>query len=122
MHSFSGTIFFIVWSSFKSAAAEAAPEAPQVNPAVERLEQIERELPFKTAARNEIRKSVRELRERRKDPRTSVLPDGMHIAVGAMTMLCPHATLEASQRKADADVDALLWERAQLRMKFGFSR
>src|ERR1700688_4820553 len=95
-------------------AAVAEPEALGVNPNAERLAQIEQELPFKTAARDEIRKNLRDLREHLKDPRSTILPNGLYAAVGAMKMNTPHTLLEALQRKADAEVDALLAERAQL--------
>jgi hypothetical protein len=109
-----GETIFAPMRLFAQSAAVAEPEAPTVDQNVERLAQIEIDLPFKTAARDEIRKNLRELRHHVKDPRTSILPNGLYTAVGAMTMNTPHALVEALQRKADAEVEALLAERAQL--------
>jgi hypothetical protein len=100
-------------SWFSKPAVEVEPEAA-VDPRFERLAQIEGELPLKIAARDQIRKEVRDLRLRVKDPRVSILSDGLYTAIGAMKMETPHALLESLQRKADAEVEALLREKAML--------
>ena len=101
---------------FSQSAAVAEPEA-LIDPREERLRQIEQDLPVKTAARDEARKQVRELRAHLKDPRTTIMPNGLFASIGAMTMNTPHVALEKLQRKLDAEVDSLLWERAQLLMQ-----
>jgi hypothetical protein len=100
-----------MWPFEKSAVAEVEAD---VDPRAERLAQIEAELPVKTAARDEARKQVRECRQHVKDPRTSILPNGLYVNVGAMGMTTPHTLLEGLQRKLDAEVDALLREKALL--------
>jgi hypothetical protein len=113
--------YFCMWP-FEKSAAVAEPEASDIDPRAERLAQVEAELPVKTAARDEARKQVRECRQRIKDPRVTILPNGFYASVGAMTMNTPHALLERLQRKLDAEVDALLAERAALMLKTGVIR
>lgn len=96
--------------SWFSKSAEV--ETLVIDPNIERLAQIKAELPIKIAARDEVRKSVRECRQRVKDPRISILPNGLYTAVGAMNMDTPHAALESAQRRADEKVDAMLREKA----------
>jgi len=102
-----------MWPFEKSAVAE--PEAG-VDPRLERLAQIASELPVKTAARDEARKNVRECRQHIRDQRVSIMPNGLCISIGALAMntQSPHASLEKLQRKLDAEVDALLREKALL--------
>jgi|SRR5580704_3789153 hypothetical protein len=98
---------------------ETEPEAPAVDPAVERLEQIRIELPFLTAARDQIRTELENLRRHTKDPRITLFPSGLFVSINAMHMACPHASLEAAQRRADAKVEDMLRERANLLMQTG---
>jgi hypothetical protein len=102
-----------MWPFENSAVAEVEAD---VDPRAERLAQIASELPVKIAARDEARKEVRELRRHVIDRRTGVMPNGLFVNVGAMTMNAqsPHALLEGLQRKLDAEVDALLREKALL--------
>jgi hypothetical protein len=109
----------MTWLSKSSTAVE--PESP-IDGNKERLAQIESELPIKTAARDQIRKEVRELRQHVKDRRTTVLPTGLFVSIGAMNMDTPHVALERAQRRADATVDNLLAERADLLKKIGAIR
>jgi hypothetical protein len=108
------------WFS-KPAAVEVEPEpdSPAVDPNIERLRQVEMELPYKTEARNLIRKELSDLRRHVADPRVTILPIGLFVSVNALSMDCPHAALESAQRKADCEVDCLLWERGQLLHKLG---
>lgn len=104
-------------SWFSKSAAVAEPDDLAIDPNIERLRQVEMELPYKTEARNLIRKELSDLRRHVADPRVTILPIGLFTSVNAMTMVCPHAALESAQRKADCEVDCLLLERWQLRTK-----
>ena len=105
------------WFS-KSAAVELEPDQ-DADPVAERLAQIEFELPLATSARDQLRREVRELRQRQADPRVSILPVGLIVTVDALHVNCPHSALEKAQRHADARVDNLLAERATLLMQSG---
>jgi hypothetical protein len=89
---------------------------------IERLRQVEMELPYKTEARNLIRKELSDLRRHVADPRVTILPIGLFVSVNALSMDCPHALLESLQRRLDGEVDCLLAERGALRWKLRLDR
>jgi hypothetical protein len=111
--------YYLAMSWFKKSAVAIAEPETVVDVRLERLQQIDQDLPVRTAARDEARKQVRELRAHLKDPRTTIMPNGLFASIGAMTMATPHVALEKLQRKLDSEVDALLWERSQILMSLG---